>query len=94
MSKPVLAIDMGGTKIKIGLVQEETVLSYISIDAESEKGLAPKLPLIKRTIEIMLAQHNLTQSDISGLGIASRELLTASRKKFFPLIKSLAMPQK
>jgi glucokinase len=39
MSKPVIAIDMGGTKIKIGLVQEETVLSYISIDADPKRDL-------------------------------------------------------
>ncbi len=87
MSKPVIAIDMGGTKIKIGLVQEETVLSYISIDAESEKGLAPKLPLIQRTIEIMLAQHNLTQSDISGLGIASPGIVDSVQKKILSIDK-------
>lgn len=48
MSKPVIAIDMGGTKIKIGIVQHDTILNSVSIDAHSAHGLRPQLPHIKK----------------------------------------------
>ncbi|AZA81597.1 ROK family protein [Chryseobacterium lactis] len=90
MSKPVIAIDMGGTKIKIGLVQEETILSYISIDADSGKGLAAKLPFIQRTIENLLSRHNLTNSDIAGLGIASPGIVDSIQKKILSIDKKFS----
>ena len=45
MSKPVIAIDMGGTKIKIGIVHQDTILASASIDSYSGEGLRPRLPL-------------------------------------------------
>ncbi|PWN68429.1 ROK family protein [Chryseobacterium phosphatilyticum] len=87
MSKPVIAIDMGGTKIKIGLVQEGAVLSYISVDADSGKGLTPKLPVIKGAVENILSQHNLTIDDISGFGIASPGIVDSIEKRIISIDK-------
>nr|WP_315030372.1 ROK family protein [uncultured Chryseobacterium sp.] len=90
MSKPVMAIDMGGTKIKIGLVQEGSVLSSVTIDAESGKGLRQKLPFIETTIESLLSQHHLSTSDVAGLGIASPGIVDSIQKKILAIDKKFS----
>ena len=57
MSKPVIAIDMGGTKIKIGIVHQDTILASASIDSYSGEGLRPRLPLIKEIVDKLLEEQ-------------------------------------
>ena len=47
MIKYTVGIDLGGTFIKIGLIQSGQVLNFIILPAYSEKGLRSNLPKIK-----------------------------------------------
>ncbi|MDW9380983.1 ROK family protein [Chryseobacterium sp. JV558] len=87
MSKPVIAIDMGGTRIKIGIIKSDTILSSVSIDANSDKGLRQRLPSIQETVEKMLHQQGLSTADIAGLGIASPGIVDSIQKKILSIDK-------
>jgi len=77
MNKPALAIDLGGTKIKIGLVQAHVVVGATSIDALSANGLR------ERAVGIMKSMCGLEAANrchiglfievISGFAIGARD---------------------
>lgn len=87
MSKPALAIDMGGTKIKIGIVQNGAVLSSVFIDAESGNGLRQRLPYIEKAIKDLLGQMHLSLAEVSGLGIASPGIVDSIQKRIISIDK-------
>lgn len=87
MSKPVIAIDMGGTKIKIGIVQGNTVLSSDSIDADSGSGLRKRLPFIQKAVEDLLDREGISLAEITGLGMASPGIIDSIQKKILSIDK-------
>ncbi|PIF46123.1 glucokinase [Chryseobacterium sp. 52] len=87
MSKPVIAIDMGGTMIKIGILKENTILSSISMSSDSGNGLRQRLPHIEKAVKDLLAQQQLSCKDIAGLGIASPGIIDSNRKKIISIDK-------
>ncbi|MEZ0484395.1 ROK family protein [Fibrella aquatica] len=68
--KAVIAIDLGGTRIKLGLVRAGTVLLTNQMDSQSGQGLQARLPQLETAISTMLAQASLTTADLIGIGIA------------------------
>lgn len=87
MSKPAIAVDMGGTRIKIGIVRDGAILSSASIDADSGNGLRPKLPYIEKTIRDLLNQNHIPMTEIAGLGIASPGIVDSIRKRIISIDK-------
>ncbi|REC48887.1 ROK family protein [Chryseobacterium pennipullorum] len=87
MSKPVIAIDMGGTKIKAGIVQQGIIHSSLSIDADSGNGLRQRLPHLQEAIESLLNQEGLSTAEIAGLGIASPGIVDSIQKKILSIDK-------
>lgn len=43
----ILACDLGGTRMKIGVVRDGAVLAQTSVPANSKAGLVPGLPALK-----------------------------------------------
>jgi glucokinase len=70
-----IAIDFGGTNIKIGLVEKGVIVSNTSIPAQSESGLVKRLPAVVTTIHELLAQNGSSISECSGIGIATPGLV-------------------
>ncbi|MEH7887703.1 ROK family protein [Elizabethkingia meningoseptica] len=87
MSKPVIAIDMGGTKIKIGIVQHDTILDSVSIDAHSAHGLRPQLPHIKKNVDKLLENLGIPINSISGVGISSPGVVDNHKKRILSVDK-------
>ncbi|WP_261510795.1 ROK family protein [Chryseobacterium paludis] len=87
MSKPVITIDMGGTRIKIGIVYNNSLLASSSIDANSNNGLRSRLPYIQETVEKLLLQERLSLTGIAGLGIASPGIVDNHQKKILSIDK-------
>ncbi|MFD0693615.1 ROK family protein [Paenibacillus sp. GCM10027628] len=75
-----IAVDFGGTNIKIGLVKNGEVISKASIPAHSESGLLKRLPDVVRTIHKLIAHNGSSMSECAGIGIATPGLVdTANR---------------
>ncbi|MCT4123577.1 ROK family protein [Elizabethkingia anophelis] len=87
MSKPVIAIDMGGTKIKIGIVHQDTILASASIDSYSGEGLRRRLPLIKEIVDKLLERAEIPITSVSGLGISSPGIVDNHRKRILSVDK-------
>jgi len=62
----ILAIDLGGTKIKIAVVDGDTISDSISIDANSHLGFVANIPRL--SIEI---KNFLNKNKITGIGLAT-----------------------
>lgn len=66
----VLACDLGGTQMKIGVVRDGRVLARAVEPANSHAGLAPQLPVLAAAWLRLLAETNLTLADCAGVAVA------------------------
>jgi glucokinase len=71
----VLACDLGGTRMKIGVVRDGVVLAQCSEPANSKRGLAPGLPVLKAAWLKLLRGLNLTVTDCAGISVAFPSLV-------------------
>ena len=70
MNECYIGIDLGGTRIKMGLVHENRVIARSIIDAESGHGLAARLPQIKTEMEDLLRKAGVEITALKGVGLA------------------------
>lgn len=70
-----LATDIGGSRIKVGLVRNERVLASTSFEADSHNGLAPQLPRIASAFGKLMEGAGVKISDCGTLGIAFPSLV-------------------
>ncbi len=86
--KAVIALDLGGTRIKLGLVRGAHILASDELDARADLGLLARLPELTGRINALLQQASLSAADIAGVGIAvpgivdtvNRKVLTINAK--------------
>ncbi|QZY55650.1 ROK family protein [Crassaminicella profunda] len=72
MMKVYCAIDLGGTKMNIGIMTREgEVIDHIKIPTFVEKGSEQAIKRIKDTIYELLEKLNLKKENIKGIGIGS-----------------------
>ncbi|XID92366.1 ROK family protein [Paenibacillaceae bacterium WGS1546] len=75
-----VAIDFGGTNIKIGLIEKGTVAAKASIPAYSENGLAGRLPEVEATVAALLRETGLALSSCRGIGLALPGIVDADNR--------------
>ncbi|MEP6465419.1 MAG: ROK family protein [Parafilimonas sp.] len=68
MNNFFIGIDLGGTRIKLGLVQDDVLIDKKMIRAQSSKGLAATLPVVKEQIDSLLQTNNVDAKDFKGIG--------------------------
>jgi glucokinase len=71
----ILACDLGGTRMKIGVVRDGVVLAQTTEPANSKTGLAPGLPVLKAAWLRLLAEVKLSVSDCAGISVAFPSLV-------------------
>lgn len=86
-NKPAIAIDLGGTKIKAGIVQGGVVFSTVSIDAHADRGLAERLPHLAAAVRNLMQQYALAKDDIAGLGMAVPGIVDTVQKRILSIDK-------
>lgn len=65
-----MAIDLGGTQIKLGLVRGGEILCSMQMESQAAKGLGPRLREVERCVRGLLEEASLTASDLAAVGIA------------------------
>jgi glucokinase len=65
-----IAIDLGGTIVKIGLVNAGEVTASVQLDSNLSKGLVANLPRIGDAIHDLLTQQGVAPSQLDGVGLA------------------------
>lgn len=81
MMKHTIAIDLGGTIIKIGLLQNGRLVDRTALPALSSAGLQLQLPQLEQKINALLLQHQLTAANISGIGFSFAGLVDSIENK-------------
>lgn len=76
-----VGIDLGGTRVKMGLVAEGIVLAQSVVPAQSAGRLAAYLPQLQFEVEAMIASLQLPLSGLQGVGIAFPGLVDTKAKK-------------
>ena len=71
----ILAGDLGGTRLKLGVVRDGKVLAQATEPAHSKQGLAPRLPVIRAAWRRLLAELKLTPRDCTGISVAFPSLI-------------------
>lgn len=71
----ILACDLGGTRMKIGVVRGGRVLAQAVEPAHSHLGLAPQLPVLKAAWRRLLTGLDLTLTDCIGVTVAFPSLV-------------------
>lgn len=74
-----IAIDLGGTIIKIGLLKSGLLIERRELKARSQKGLQPQLFELETVIDQLLHNHQITQKDVLGIGFSFAGLVDSSR---------------
>lgn len=70
VTHPILAADVGGTNLKLGVVHNGVVLARASIPAHADRTLAERLPVIASEWTALCAQVGISTRDCGGIGIS------------------------
>ena len=76
-----IGIDLGGTRVKIGLVQDDTIISKVVMPALSASGLAVSLPVIAKHINQLLYGNGITADCLRGISLGFPGLVDPFQKK-------------
>jgi len=73
-----LVADIGGTRIKLGLIRERRVIAQECIAANSSEGLAAQLPRIASAFESLCRDVGITVRDCTALAVAFPSLIDSA----------------
>jgi len=79
--KHTVAIDLGGTIIKIGLLKSGQLIDRKEVRAQSVSGLKAQLPELEIAINQMLQSNRLKKEDVIGIGFSFAGLVDSSRNR-------------
>ena len=79
--KPTIAIDLGGTIIKIGLLKGGQLIGRTEIIAQSASGLKPQLPELEKAIDQLLQSNQLRKNEVLGIGFSFAGLVDSSTNR-------------
>lgn len=65
-----IAIDLGGTYIKIGLLKSGELIERKEIPAQSASGLKTQLPALESEIDELLLVNKVRKEDVLGIGFS------------------------
>jgi glucokinase len=77
----IISIDAGGTRIKIGLIQNEHIIARRSIHAVSGDGLGPRLPVIEQEVKQLIADYGISHDDLQGVGLSIPGIVDVKKMK-------------
>ncbi len=79
--KYVIAIDLGGTIVKIGLIRGEDLVDCIRLKSQLSMGFVSNLPRIKDAIDRILTRQNISVEQLSGIGLAFPGIVDPKERK-------------
>ncbi len=81
MEKYSIAIDLGGTRVKIGLITNNTIIAKKIIPANSVNGLANALLQFNDEIEQLLRANQVSAVSLQGIALAFPGLVDPQSKR-------------
>jgi glucokinase len=84
---PVIAVDFGGTNIKLGIISGGKLLSISSIPAESHEGIRPRLGQVVSKIKHLLDEQGLLLTQCRCVGIATPGIVNCDERRVIAINK-------
>ena len=81
MNECFIGIDLGGTRVKIGLVHNNTIIDKVTVPAMPAQGLEASLPFIEQQIDQLLNTNKNRQLSLNGIGFGFPGLVDPKNKK-------------
>ena len=81
MNACFIGIDLGGTRVKIGLVANNRLISQAVVTARAAQGMAASLPIITEHVNRLLKKFALTQTSLQGVSLGFPGLVDPYQKK-------------
>src|SRR6476646_10710691 len=81
MNQFSIGIDLGGTRIKLGLLKNNAIVEKKIFDAESAKGVRANLSNIETAIDHLLEKHQIKPGMLQGIGLSFPGLVDPVSKK-------------
>jgi len=82
-----LALDMGGTHIGCGVVDEGRLLAHASLDAEGASSLADLLPAVADTLRGLLSEADVAAKECVGIAIGFPGIVDAYHGTIYSTLK-------
>jgi len=76
-----IAVDLGGTIIKIGLLKDSQLIDRLEIKAQSASGLKSQLPELEAAIDQIILSNQLPREELMGIGFSFAGLVNSSTNK-------------
>jgi glucokinase len=76
-----IALDLGGTIIKIGLLKSGQLIDRMECLARSQSGLQPQLTELESIIDQLLDTHQISNEDVMGIGFSFPGLVDSLRNR-------------
>jgi glucokinase len=90
MEHCAITLDLGGTTIKLGLVQDGRLLAATQLEAHSGQGLAGRLPAVQQAIGLLMKEQQLTAGQLVGVGVSIPGIVDSVQKKVLSIDKKYA----
>ena len=72
--KTYLGVDIGGTSVKLGLVDEQGVIRYSeAYDVAFDRYETPILKTVLKSMKLFLAEHEVTEQELAGIGVSATD---------------------
>lgn len=81
MEKYSIAIDLGGTRVKLGLIGGNKIIAKKIIPANAVNGLSNALVQLHEEINLMLSANQVSATSLAGIGLAFPGLVDPQSKK-------------
>ena len=75
----VVAIDLGGTRIKFGLVEKGRLLDSANVTVPSSDSFAAVLPVVEEQVAMMMQKAGVNA--IEGIGMAFPTIVDSDRMR-------------
>lgn len=76
-----IAVDLGGTKIKLGVLKAGKLIDKTEVDSDSVSGLKMQLPQIEKRVNQLLQKNGLQNNDVLGIGCSFAGLVDSERNR-------------
>lgn len=76
-----ITVDLGGTRTKVGLVENGNVTAAMILDARSDGKLSDSLPGIEEAVDHLIRNNDYKISDFAGIGFAYPGIVNYGKKK-------------
>lgn len=87
-----IAIDLGGTVVKIGLLSDGEIVDCVRLPSRLALGLALNLPKIKEAIDRLLAAWRIDVAALRCIGLAFPGLVDPIHNRVSLRMRSMMMP--